>query len=283
MNTARDIIQRNPALVSLPETAARLNEMVNDPLSTAADISAAVVQDAELTERLLDIINSPFYDFPARIGSISMAVTILGVRQLRDLVLAATVLRRFGRGTSLPFGIDDFWRHSMCCAVAARAFARRMRVANRERYFVAGLLHDIGMIGLYLTAPEQTHALVQRARQSGDSPVELEQAIAGVAHTELGAEMLRHWRLPDSLIEPVALHHTPQRAGQYARETAAIHMADAIASRLQPELLGEHDQRYDPRAWELLDLGAEALEEVVEEVERRLDDTLQLLYYDTAA
>lgn len=280
----RDIVTQNIDLVSLPEIVIKLNEMVNDPLSTAADMGAVISQDPALSGRLLKIVNSSFYGFPSHIDSISLAITILGTRQLRDLVLATAVIRRF-RGSAIhAFNIDAFWRHSLCCAVSARAFAGRLRVSNRERYFVAGLLHDIGKMVLYLVMPEQARELIQRASEPGVSIAELErQVFFGIDHAEVGAELLRQWRLPESLIEPVRFHHTPHLATQFAREAAVIHLANGIANTLQPVVPGEGTEEYDPRAWAMLEMTAEILDSLLEEVNTQLGETIQLLYYDQAA
>jgi len=281
--TARDVIEQNIARVSLPRIALRLNEMVDDPLATAADVGRLLGRDRALTERVLKLVNSSFYGFPARIESLSLAITILGARQLRDLVLATVVTGRFGRDTPLPFELEDFWRHSLCCAVAARAFAKRMRVANRERYFIAGLLHDVGKLVLYPAEPERARELVRQAARSEGNAAELEREVFGVDHMEVGAELVRQWRLPASLAECIALHHSPQRAEHHPREAAVTHMADAVANSVQPGLPGDHDERYDPRAWRRLDMDAEVLEAVPGEVERQLGPVLELLYYDSAA
>lgn len=283
MVMARDIIERNAPLLSLPAIAVRLNEMVDDPYCTAADIDALFERDPELTARLLKIVNSPFYGFPSRINSVARAITILGARQLRDLVLAIAVIMRFGKRLPMPLDVDDFWRHSLCCATVARALANRMRLGNRERYFVAGLLHDIGRLALYLMMPEQARQLIQRAAKPDGIPGDLERSIFGVDHMEVGAALLRAWRLPESLVEPAAFHHAPRRAEHYPRETAVVHIANVVANSLRPGLPGDNDEHCDPHALRLLGLEDDILDMVLKEVDTRLEDTVQVLYTGEAA
>ena len=89
------LIDSNIKLVSLPAIVAQVNQMANDPTTSAADIAHAISRDTALTARLLKIVNSPFYRFPSKIDTLSMAVTVLGTRQLRDLVIAAAIIKRF--------------------------------------------------------------------------------------------------------------------------------------------------------------------------------------------
>ncbi len=279
--TPRELIARHDQLASLPEIVLRLNGMVNDPRMSAADIGAVISQDPALSARLLKLVNSPLYNFPSRIDSISLAVTIIGIRQLRDLVLATSVVSQFSRLPAQPLDIELFWRHSLTTAVIARALARHMKVSNTERYFIAGLLHDIGLL---LMAQEPQALVVQTppAREAHD-PLELEQAVFGFTHGELGAELLRHWLLPDSLVEPVAHHHKPEAAGAFIREACCVNLANSIAQDLQPVLPGDRQEKPRQIIWDNLALSPDQLPAVLEEISVQLEEAMQLLYYDQAA
>lgn len=281
LGTPRELIARHDQLASLPEIVLRLNEMVNDPRMSAADIGAVISQDPALSARLLKIVNSPLYNFPSQIDSISLAVTIVGIRQLRDLVLATAVIRQFSRLSAQPLDIELFWRHSLTTAVVARTLARHMKVANTERYFIAGLLHDIGLL---LLAQEPQALMVQKPTAwEAHDPLELEQSIFGFTHAELGAELLRYWLLPASLVEPVAHHHNPRAAGAYIREAACVNLANSIAQDLQPALPGERQDKPSQFIWDNLALTPDQLPAVLEEVGIQLEEAMQLLYYNQAA
>ncbi len=283
MLTPKDLISDNLELVSLPEIVTQLNEMVDDPTCTAADIGEVIIQDAALSARLLKIVNSPFYSFPSRIDTISMAITIVGTRQLRDLVLATSVTGKFRSIPSDLVNIDVFWHHSLACATAARIIANQLRINNSERFFVAGLLHDIGKMVMYLAQPDLSRQVLELCEQPDVELDKLEIKAFGFHHATLGGELLREWRLPESLIEPVEYHHFPSGASKFRLETAAVHMGNAIANTVEPVISRDDDLPIDTEVWNTIGMEPENLEELISETQRQLGSVLQIIYYNEAA
>jgi putative nucleotidyltransferase with HDIG domain len=281
--TPRDLINDNLQLVSLPEIVTRINEMVDDPNCSAADIGELISQDAALSARLLKIVNSSLYNFPSRIETISLAITIVGTRQLRDMVLATAVTGRFRR---IPEGLvspDLFWHHNLACATACRVIAQQLGVSHTERYFVAGLLHDIGKLVMYLAQPELSRQVLALAESQETALENIEQHAFGFSHTDVGAELLRHWQLPESLIEPTAWHHSPAGATTYQPETAAVHLGNAIANTLESPISADDDRPVDQAVWGMLRLEPADLDALLAETGRQLGSVLELLYYAEAA
>lgn len=281
--TPKELIQKNINLLSLPQTAMRINSMVSDPNSTVSDIGDIISQDPALTARLLRVVNSAFYAFPSQIDTISMAITVLGTRQLRDLVITTSVINRFRDIPASVVDMENFWCHSLTTAIAAKNFANHMKISNSERLFVAGLLHDIGKLVMYITLPDPSRQVVEIAGEPQVDSDHVEEAIFGFNHAQLGAELLRQWKLPESLIEPVAYHHVPTSAKVYQQETAIVHLANVIANNIQPPISADDDTMADPLTWKLLDLEPSLLERLHEEVYTQLDDVLSIFYYTQAA
>jgi putative nucleotidyltransferase with HDIG domain len=281
--TPQELVQKNINLLSLPETALRINTMVSDPNSTAADIGDIVSQDPALTARLLRVVNSAFYGFPSQIDTISMAITVLGTRQLRDLVMTTSVINRFRDIPSSVVDMENFWCHSLTTAIAARNIAQHLKISNSERLFVAGLLHDIGKLVMYITLPDPSRQVIEIAAEPNIDSNHVEKAIFGFTHSQVGAELLRQWKLPESLIEPVSYHHEPMAAKVYLQETAIVHLANVIANDIQPSISTDDDNMADPLAWKLLELEPSLLETFHEEVYQQLDDVLSIFYYTNAA
>ena len=136
----------------------RAIDLINDPDASAAEIGDVISEDPALTARLLKIVNSAFYGFPSRIETVSRAITIVGTLELLDLILAASVVKAFSGIPSELVDMDQFWEHSLYTGVTARVLAGRHRAPDTERYFVAGLLHDIGALVLYRQLPRQSRA-----------------------------------------------------------------------------------------------------------------------------
>lgn len=281
--TANQLVIENIELISLPEVMIHINEMIDDPNCSAADIGQVVGEDPALTARLLRIVNSPMYGFPSQIQTISMAITVLGTRQLRDLVLATTVVDQFRTLAEDVVDMETYWCHSICTALGAKIIGSNIKVNNSERFFVAGLLHDIGKLAMYTAYPDPSRQVMELAHESEIKREYLEKSIFGFTHAEVGAELLQHWHLPKSLVEPTHFHHHPAQARSFALETAAVHIADCIANNIQSPVSADDDYPIQEAAWSALGLDPTILERLHEEIYAQLDDSLNAIYYDHAA
>ena len=229
---ARDLARGAIELVSLPEIFIKVNEMVENPKYSASAIGAVIENDPAVSARLLKLVNSPFYGFPSRIDTISRAIAIIGTRELRDMVLATSVVRLFSGLPNDLVTMDDFWHHSILCGVAARSLAAYKRIAHIEHFFVAGLLHDLGSLIVYRKLPELAREALLRTCHSNEVLYQVEQEILGFDHAEVGLELARAWKLPSSLMESIGFHHEPENAHDYPLEAAIVHLADLVVTAL---------------------------------------------------
>lgn len=273
MTSVQDLVAGTLELASLPQVVIRTIDLINDPDTSAAAIGQVLSEDPGLTARLLKIVNSPFYGFPSRIDTVSRAITVIGTLELLDLILTTSVVKAFrGIPTDLV-DMDSFWEHSLYTGLVARVLAGRIRAPNTERYFVAGLLHDIGSLAMYRQIPDSVAALLRRANSELTPLHALEQETLGFDHGELGAELMRAWRLPDSLVEAIRFHHTPQQASRHRLETAIVHLADVITCSVrEPANETGRIPPMEPTAWELTGLQADMLEAVIDEADAQFAD-----------
>jgi len=148
MMTAQ-LVAEVDGIPSLPEAVSAVVSLVNDEESSAAQICEVVQKDIGLTAKLLQVANSAYYSFPNRVGSLQLAVSLLGMTEVRNIVLSATVVGMFKSVKGGPFlSFRELWAHSVNCAVAARTIATQVEALNPEEAFVGGLLHDVGMVVL---------------------------------------------------------------------------------------------------------------------------------------
>ncbi len=281
--TPRELVAGTIEIATLPEVFLRINEMIDSPRHSAADIGNVIMQDPGMTARLLRIVNSAFYGFPSQIDTVSRAITIIGTRELRDLILATTVVKMFKGLPNDLVNMEDFWRHSIYCGLATRTLAAQRGERLLERHFVAGLLHDIGSLLIYRKIPELAREALLRSH-NGHIPLQrAEQDLLGFDHAGVGVEIMRKWKLPEHLQEAVEFHHSPTRALHFPRDTALVHLADIIADRMQAGNSGEeHVYPMAHNAWELAGVDEACLSEVVNEVERQFDDAAQMFRQDSA-
>ncbi len=268
-------------LVSLPEVFLRVNEMIDNPHYSAADIGRVISQDAGLTARLLKIVNSSFYGFPGKIDTVSRAITIVGTHELRDLILATSAVKLFAGLPNDVVTMDSFWRHSIGCALVARGLAARRGEPHSERFFVEGLLHDVGSLLIYRKIPELAREALLRASHGNETICQAEQAVMGFDHAAVGGELLRAWKLPTHLEEAVAFHHAPSMARQFPMDAAITHLANIIASAVQFGSSGNrHVAPFESTAWELVGLSDVVIEPVVIEAETKFSEALRLISPD---
>lgn len=274
---ATSLVKGVASLVSLPEVCIQVNSMADDDGSSAADIAQVISQDPGLTARLLKIANSSFYRYPSKIETVSRAVTIIGTRELRYLVLAASAVRSFDRISSNDVDMASFWRHSVYCGVIARLLAARCRVLHGERLFVAGLLHDVGSLIMLTRIPDLVQVMRFRAHHANVPMYEAEREIFDTDHGEVGAELMRMWRLPASLQAAAVYHHEPQQAQEYALEACLVHIANILAHLAEQGSSNLLDaQTVSPFAWDMTRLSSDIVEPVLQEARAQFLETLLL-------
>lgn len=226
--TPQELVSGVVRLVSLPEVCIRVNEMMDDPAVNATDIGKVIAQDTSLTARLLKIVNSAFYGFQARIDTVSRAVTVIGLRELRGLVLAASAVESFSKLPNDVLNLVNFWRHSVYCGVVAQLLAQKCNVLHSERLFIAGLLHDIGKLVITNKMIKESREVIKRVDTKKALDFEVEQAILGFDHAEVGGELLTEWNMPESLCNSVKYHHRPRAAMEPSIEICIVHIANVM-------------------------------------------------------
>jgi len=253
------------ALPTLPLVASRLLESLADPdAASSEEIGAVIALDPSLTARTLKLANSDFYGFPRKVGTVDLAVVVLGSDTIRDLVLSAAVFQTLDPTWKALAGL---WSHSLACGVAARALADRCRYRLDGEAFAAGVLHDIGKVALCQSYPEQFEAAVALAREQGISMVEAERGVLGSDHAEVGGWLAERWGLPGDLVEAIACHHRPEQARLNPELTSLVAIADWLAGRTgnswPPEAKAGSVSQF---AWECVGVGEIEREALLEDL-----------------
>jgi putative nucleotidyltransferase with HDIG domain len=161
-----------------------------------------------LVTTYLKLVNSAFYGFNRRITTLKQAITLLGFRSVRNVVVNAGVVGIFRRRMFNSRHRNRLWNHSVACAVTARVLAERTGFKAKEEAFTAGLLHDIGKVVIDQYAP-QKGALVAELVEGGQDERAAEVEVLGMDHTRIGALIADRWQLPKSLCWVIEFHHDP--------------------------------------------------------------------------
>ncbi|MCL2879605.1 MAG: HDOD domain-containing protein, partial [Treponema sp.] len=136
---------------SLPTTVAKVLEVCNNPHTSPADLNHVISLDPVLVGRVLKLINSAYYGLGQHVTNLVRAIIMLGLNTVKNLALSSAVMGNLKTGkNSQGLDMEGFWRHSLCVGVAAKMLAKQRGIESkqREEYFTAGLLHDIGKIPL---------------------------------------------------------------------------------------------------------------------------------------
>jgi putative nucleotidyltransferase with HDIG domain len=278
ISSPNDLLRGYVEVSSLPTVFTRINEAVNNPRSSMNEIGKIISEDAGLTARLLMVVNSAFFNFPQRIESIPKAISIVGTQQLRDLALATSIIKLFRGIPDDLVNMEKFWKHSIGVGIIARTLAAFRREMNVERFFVGGILHDVGRLLMFMKIPDLYREAIVRAKANGELLFVAEQERIGFDHAAAGRALLQQWKLPNYLEEVVAFHHKPNLAERFPVETAIVHVADIIAHAMQLGSSGEtHVPQVDPEGWDRLGLGISVLSPAFEQIDRQYNDAVKII------
>lgn len=278
--SAKSLVEGSVRLASLPEVCIRVNEMLDEDNVTVAGLGRVILQDTSLTARLLKIVNSSYYGFESKIETVSRAVTVVGLRELRGLVIAASAVEMFSNVPDETLNKVRFWRHSLYCGVIARLLADKCHVLHSERLFVAGLLHDIGKLIIAQRLPDKTLQIILTARENKQPIFEIERKLLGFTHAEVGGELMKLWNMPETLFEAVAFHHSPRSADKGLMETCLVHIANILTHDAEQKLDKGRDvnlQVIDPLAWEVTGLDDSIQEYIFSEAGPLFVDALETI------
>lgn len=209
---------------SLSTTVSKVLEVCNSPKTSANDLNRVISLDPILTGNVLKLINSAYYSLPNQISSLARAIIMLGLNTVKNLALSTAVIGALGKKssfTALP--MDAFWTHSIGVGVTAKAIAavRNVPSTEREEYFVAGMLHDLGKIPLNTCFSENYGKALQLAALEESSLLKAEQLLVGVDHGVAGRLIGEKWRLSPAIVEGLTHHHTPEKALDEHRDLVA--------------------------------------------------------------
>ncbi len=277
------LLQDVKDIAPLPKAYLRIQELLEDPTASLDDLTGIVTNDAGLSSRILRIANSAYVGLPDKVDSISRAVQILGLNQVHDLALANAAVGTLFKIQSRALDLYDFWRRSIYCAVVARVLARRAVLGNAERWFVCGLLHEIGNLLIAFKDPPLYSEMRDAAIRRGVTLASIQRAQLGFDYAMASAELLKRWNLPAAIHTPIALHTgaVAEVAKSLTREVSLLHLAAAIsrASAWGSDAC-EPVPPFDPLAVNLFALDEQAIGEIMGEADQAVAEAMSLLLPD---
>ena len=267
-------------IATLPEITLKIIELVENPRSTAQDLHKVISNDPALVARILKVVNSAFYGLPGQIGSINRAIVLLGLNAVKNIVIAASLAKLFRGGRVSPqFSAKDLWTHSIAVGVFSKMIVHQLNNALPDEAFLAGLIHDIGILVELQAHREPLVEISERASREETRYIDIETQIIGVDHQALGAGLTTKWKFPRSFQYVTGFHHNPMALAQECRWlTNVVHVADHICCRQgMGYSLTCKGEPLDPAVLAELGLTMESLDELAKSLPDALTETEAML------
>ncbi len=225
---------------TLPTIYTSLMNVISNPRSTIQDVTDVISRDQSSSSKLLRIANSSFYSIRGKISTISQAVFYLGFNEVRNILLALSVMDVFSKtGAATNYNILSLWKHSISVGVISKLIAQKVGLKDTEDFFVAGILHDIGKLFFMHSFKKEYDELITKAKEKSLRLIDLEFEKYGTTHDIVGSMLAEKWSLPQSLKKVLQHHNTGSIAGKTDVLLASVHLANIIAVMMETNTLGD--------------------------------------------
>jgi len=254
-------VSRSENLPVLPQIVSQVLKLADDQDASPKDMERIVERDPAITAKILRVANSSYYGLQ-QVSSTGRAISMLGMNAVRSLVVGVAYQQVIaGRALASHFNKLEFWRHSLGVATGARILAKLKLPMRSEELYVAGMMHDVGLLVMDRFHPLELDKTVKFAIEEGMCLHDAEQLMFGFDHSHVGAMLADKWALAPVIADAVRYHHDPMSDDENQQSTLIIAVANLLAHQcgLTNNVPGQPNEV--PEAWvEQLGLPAEQLE-----------------------
>ncbi len=254
-----------------------LQNALNNPDLSFAEVDPIIRTDPNLAARLLKIANSSFYGLDTKVKTITHALSIVGIQSVIEMALATIMVQVFKGIPKELVDMQSFWKHSIACGLAAREIGKNLLLDNVDSLYTAGMLHDLGSLIIYQGNPKKAKKILTRCQSEGLVLSKVEDEVIGFNHAQIGAFLFEKWGLAPSLVEAVRFHHEPSKAREFLLDAAILHTADFITYKMNFGI----EKRLilpdvDTEAVRMVDVGLDTLPCIRNAVNRQIEEILSL-------
>ncbi|WP_077340964.1 HDOD domain-containing protein [Pseudocolwellia agarivorans] len=225
MNAHEYATQANGSF-ALPDTCFKIKSLMEDESSTIEDFANLISVDPSLTSRLLQIANSAIYSFPGEISTISRAITIIGTQAIYNMMLVDVAATAFKHFSNQAIDLKRFWRMSVFCGLATKNLAIKAGIRDIERLFVAGLLQNFGELIVASISPDLAQDCEKYSAEH--LPWDLQKERLGFTYTDVSAELLKIWQIPEKIILPIR-HYNQASSNEINKDVKVLYLASRLA------------------------------------------------------
>jgi len=275
----QQFVERTGQLYSLPAAAAEILRLTSEPRIDAVAIRKCLESDPALAARILRVVNSSLFGPSRQVTDLNQALTLLGIRPLKMLVLGFSLPKELFTGLEAEV-LERYWRQTLVKAVAARELSERLWQIPGDEPFLAGLVQNIGILALIQQLGPSYQTLLTHVRSHGVSLLDYELDTLGFDHLVLSARLLSHWGLPPGLCAAISVPPAEERIAQLSKSEQTLprilHLAHLVAQLI--------DQPYGSALSQLLTMGGqycgltyETLQPVVATVQGKVQELAGVL------
>lgn len=235
----REALSEISHIATLPEITMQIINLVEDTSSTAQDLHDVIANDPALCSRILKVVNSSFYGLPGQVSSINRAIVMLGLNAVKNIAIAASLAKLFRGGDLTPqFSAKMLWSHSNAVAIGSKLIATELKLGLGDEAYLAGLIHDIGLM---LEMQYDRNQLIDVVARTGpdstgvpaNDMLSIELSVFGATHEDFGRGLCTQWKFPAPFASVCGYHHDPMTApGEHRRLVCLVAAADRIAARV---------------------------------------------------
>jgi putative nucleotidyltransferase with HDIG domain len=265
-------------VASLPTAAQRILQLTEEELADQDKLREAIQGDPVLVARILRRMNSSYYALSNKVSSIKTAISLLGPREIRNLAMTVFASRLYEPAVMHGrYKRENLWSHSVGVGVAARLVARVCGRNAGDEVYVAGLLHDIGLILLDQTLQRHFHKVLDAIDEATPTHI-AENRILSFDHALLGGFVARRWNFPDSVVDAITYHHQPWcYTGPHKDIVNVVAVANYLCSRAGVTSLGVHNVLAPPdEVYASLGLDQVTLAIIWDELDKALEKAASL-------
>ncbi len=211
---------------TLPDTSTEILALIDDDNTSIDTITQFVERDQALSIQILKYANSPFFGTINTVSSIKHAIVIIGLGEVKSLLLAFTIQNFFATSHKDEKNRQRFWKHSLICSHIANYLARYFQFTSDSTIFISALIHDLGKIIVDQYLHDEFISVVDQIETRHTTFAEAEKAILGLTHYQIGAKLLQQWNFPAQVISQVYHHHAPWLDKNYRQGSTIIYLAN---------------------------------------------------------
>jgi HD-like signal output (HDOD) protein len=266
-------------LPPIPKVVFEVTRLLNNSNTATNQLAELISKDHGLTSKILAVANSPLYGIKRKVSSIEFAIIVLGHEDIRSIVTALSLAGSIQSAPSKYFDPIEFWVHSMVVGTAVKGISTNLGFDFGNEAFVAGILHDIGILVIYKFFNNEFNQIVELSETENIKLMDAEERILGITHQEIGKFLGEKWDLPKNLCDTLNFHHNPLKGVDNHKFISVIHLVDYMTQKLKiGSFYWDKDFELDPGIIDLLNFPSEdALDNFIVDYEEMFQVTAESL------